>query len=262
MSKKRRNLGTNLWSDPRGGHIRLYWEILDSNAWRGLSATDQRAYIALRRNLLSTNNGDLSLPLSVASQHGIGSSATLAKSLRALVAVGLLAVTRKGGCTKGGQRLPTLYRFTDLPAFEIQLKNIEAYEATNEWKSIKTLGLGRQAIRQAEDDAAKTQLQKLAVIASKIEVVGRKTSSKSEAWPPFPASKSEAGKKPETACKANARAGFKKMTTSGDLENHTSNIEVLSTVATPMVETGPFEGAANYRRLTAKPVGFFTNLIK
>src|SRR5687767_5351206 len=92
-------------SDPRGGHVRLYWETLDSNAWRCLSATDQRCYVALLRNLRSTNNGDLSLAFSVAKTHGIKSQSTLAKGLRALVAVGLIVVTRKGGCQKGGQRL-------------------------------------------------------------------------------------------------------------------------------------------------------------
>lgn len=257
-----RNITDNKYYDPRGAHIRLYCEIVDSNAWRCLLATDQIAYIALHRSLRSTNNGDLSLPLSVARRHGIKSSATLVKNLRALVAVGLLAVTRKGGCMPGGQRLPNLYRFTDHPAYENQMKNIEASKATNEWKSIKTLGQGRQAMRQAEVDAAKTHLQKLAHTASKIELVGRKASSKTEVWPPFPTSKSEIGKKPETAYKAKARAGFEKMTTPGDSGNHPSNIEVLSTVAIPMVETRPFESATNYRRLTAKPVGFFTNLIK
>lgn len=122
-------------ADPRGGHIRLYWDILDSNAWRCLSATDQRAYVAICRQVRSTNNGDLSLPLSVAGAHGITSPATLAKSLRALVAVGLIAVTRKGGCNRGGQRLPTLYRLTDRETFEVPAKHIEACRPTNEWRA-------------------------------------------------------------------------------------------------------------------------------
>lgn len=172
--------------DPRGGHARLYWELLDSNAWRCLSASDQRAYITLLRHLRSTNNGDLSLPLSVAKQHGIKSPATLAKSLRALAAVGLIAVTRRGGSTKGGQRLPTLYRVTDLAAYANPMKHIEASKATNEWKAVKTLGIGRAAIREAEKAAkvaaakTKSPVQKLAVISSKNEVVGALTTSKNE----------------------------------------------------------------------------------
>lgn len=170
--------------DPRGGHVRLYWEVIDSNAWRCLSASDQRAYVALARHLRSTNNGDLSLPLSVAKQYGIKSQTTLAKSLRALVAVGLLVVSRRGGCAKGGQRLPTLYRVTDIPAFANPMKHIEASKATNEWSAIKTLGMGREAIRQAELAAkakatrTKSPVQHLAPTGSEIGEVGSKTAPK------------------------------------------------------------------------------------
>lgn len=180
--------------DKRGGHIRLYWELLDSHAWRCLSASDQRAYIALVRHLRSTNNGDLSLPLSVAKQHGLKSPATLAKSLRALVAVGLIAITRRGGCAKGGQRLPNLYRLTDHEAFENPAKFIDAYKATNEWKQFTTLGMARAAIREAEavakaESKKKSLVQKLAVTSPKNEVVGRLTASKIEVWPAIPPQK-------------------------------------------------------------------------
>lgn len=136
--------------DPRGGHVRLYWELMDSNAWRCLSATDQRCYVALLRNLRSTNNGDLSLAFSTARTHGIKSQTTLAKGMRALGAVGLIAVTRRGGCKPGGQRLPTLYRITDQPCYEVPSKHISASKATNEWKEVKTLAQGRAMIRAAE----------------------------------------------------------------------------------------------------------------
>jgi hypothetical protein len=140
-------------TDPRGAHIRLYWEIVDSNAWRCLAATDQRCYIALMRNLRSTNNGDLSLAFSVAKTHGIKSQSTLAKSLRALVAVGLVAVTRKGGCRKGGQRLPTLYRITDQECYEVPAKFIAYSKPTNDFKEVRTLAQARAMIDAAEATA-------------------------------------------------------------------------------------------------------------
>lgn len=233
-----RNIRGKYPPDPRGSHVRLYWEVFDSHAWRCLSNADKCAYLALQRQLRSTNNGDLSLPLSVSRLHGIRSSATLAKSLRALVAVGLLAVTRKGGCKRDGERLPTLYRFTDHVAYANPMKCIESTKATNEWKSISTLGLGREAIRQAEASAAKTQLQKLAVTASKNEAVKSKTTSKNEVWTPFPTSISEAGKRVKTVCKPNAGAGFKKSADFSEPEHPTSNNEVLSTVATHRDELG------------------------
>lgn len=193
--------------DPRGGHIRLHWELIDSNAWRCLSASDQRAYIALLRHLRSTNNGDLSLPLSVAKQHGIKSQTTLAKSLRALVAVGLLAVSRRGGCTKGGQRLPTLYRLTDIQVFAIPTKFVEPSKATNDWKSIATLGMGREAIRRAEiaakNDAAKlkTLVQKLDGTSPEVGGVEPKTSPKNGLWPDQPPQKLDLVKSSNSSAK-------------------------------------------------------------
>jgi hypothetical protein len=176
-------------SDPRGGHVRLYWELIDSNAWRCLSASDQRAYIALVRQLRSTNNGDLSLPLSVARHHGISSKTTLAKNLRALMAVGLIAVTRKGGATKGGQRLPSLYRVTDLPALPVPSKHIEAWKATHDWKAVSTLAAGRLAIKKSEVAAkaeatakTETQGQKLTHTGSETGPIGPLIGSETGPW--------------------------------------------------------------------------------
>jgi hypothetical protein len=197
--------------DPRGGHIRLHWELIDSNAWRCLSASDQRAYVALLRGLRSTNNGDLSLPLSVARKHGITSKVTLAKNLRALMAVGLIAKTRSGGATKGGQRLPSLYRITDLPAFEVPAKSIEASKATNEWKAITTLAMGRHKIKLAEEaakDAARekaakteTQGQKMTLTGSETVPIGPLTGSETGPWPAAPGQKLTLAKSAESAAK-------------------------------------------------------------
>lgn len=86
-------------SDPRGGHVRLYWDLLDSNAWRCSAATDPRVYIAVARYLGKSNNGDLSLPISQVKPHGVKSESTLAKSLRALAAVLVTRVEQKSGAT-------------------------------------------------------------------------------------------------------------------------------------------------------------------
>jgi len=197
--------------DPRGGHVRLYWELLDSNAWRCLSASDQRAYVALLRGLRSTNNGDLSLPLSEARKHGITSKVTLAKNLRALMAVGLIAKTRSGGATRGGQRLPSLYRVTDMPAFEVPAKNIEASKATNEWKAISTLAMGRHKIKLAEQaakDAARekaakteTQGQKMTLTGSETVPIGPLTGSETGPWSAVPGQKLTQAKLGKSAAK-------------------------------------------------------------
>jgi hypothetical protein len=159
-------------TDPRGGHIRLYWEVIDSNAWRCLTAADQRCYIALSRGLLSFNNGDLSLPLSVARHHGITSQTTLAKSLRALCAVRLIAITRPGGCKRDGTRMPNLYRFTDHPVHAMPAKLVEAEKATNEWRAVSTLAHGKALIREADRIVkAEWAAQKAAKQAAKLAPV-------------------------------------------------------------------------------------------
>lgn len=88
--------------DPRGHSLRVYADVYDSPAFAALSPHDVLAYLALLRELKGYNNGDLSLTLTRAKLHGINHHLTLARSLRALCAVGLVAITRKGGCTKGG----------------------------------------------------------------------------------------------------------------------------------------------------------------
>lgn len=100
-------------TDPRGHSLRVYSDVYDSPAFAALTPHDVMAYLALLRVLKGYNNGDLSLPLSRAKDCGISHPKTLARSLRALCAVGLVALARKGGSTKGGQRLPSLYRVTD-----------------------------------------------------------------------------------------------------------------------------------------------------
>lgn len=143
-------------TDPRGHSLRVYSDIYDSAAWAALGPFDVLAYLALLRELKGYNNGDLSLPLSRAKRCGINHHVTLARSLRALCAVGLTAITRKGGCTKGGQRLPTLYRLTDRDCYETPKLGLEALAATHEWKRITSREQGLSLIAEAE---AKTKTQ-------------------------------------------------------------------------------------------------------
>jgi hypothetical protein len=187
--------------DPRGGHVRLYNALIDSPAWNALSATDQRAYVALRRALGKTNNGDLSLPLSRARHYRITSPATLAKALRGLVAVGLIAVTRRGGCTRGGQRLPTLYRFTDEAVFEMRPKLIDACKATDDWKLIESIAQGKAAEK-------KRLLQSLNDTSTEDVAVKAGTSTNDEAWRDVPLQKVKRGRRGVSTENASAGAGL------------------------------------------------------
>ncbi len=137
-------------------HSRIYHTVFDSPAFKALSPHDVMAYLALLRELKGYNNGDLSLTLTKAKACGISHHLTLARSLRALCAVGLIEITRRGGCSKGGQRLPTLYRLTDRECYEIPAKGLEARLPTNEWKRHATV---EAALKEIEAGEAKVKAE-------------------------------------------------------------------------------------------------------
>lgn len=139
-------------SDPRGGHVRLYWSLIDSLAWRALSYSSQSVYIAMRRRLQSTNNGNISAALGDMKHYGITAPVTLAKALRELQTVGLIAVTRQGGIAYGRQ-VCSLYRFTDEAVFEHPKIGVKACQATDDWKRYEKLAEVKSAIKQAHADA-------------------------------------------------------------------------------------------------------------
>ena len=191
-------------ADPRGGHVRIYWEIIDSMAWRALAYSSQSLYVVLRRNLKGTNNGNISAALGDMKHSGWRSSATLASGLRELQAVGLIEATRQGGIARG-ENTCSLYRFTDEPVFEQTKLGIAACKATNEWRQYTTLKDAESAI-QAAHAAAKRRpkkinagVQNLKPAASKIEAERPFTDSKFEAVHPLLLQKLKQEKPPKNA---------------------------------------------------------------
>lgn len=136
--------------DPRGGHSRVYWEIQDSMAWRALSFSSVALYMALRRKLQSTNNGNIEATLATLRHAGFKSPATLAKGVRELLAVGLIDKTRQGGVA-WGQAQCSLYRFTDEVVFEQPKLGISKMPATNDWMQFSTLTGAANAITAAHE---------------------------------------------------------------------------------------------------------------
>ncbi len=155
------------YKDPRGGHIRIYWDILDSNAWRVLSHADVRIYIALRRKLLSSNNGNINATLREMQHSGISSSSTLSVALQRLEALGFIEKTRQGGIAYGG-KFCSLYRFTDMPTFDVPKIGLKATVATNEWRNFKTIAEAKVAIRHLSRKN-KSKVRSSNQIASTIE---------------------------------------------------------------------------------------------
>ena len=145
--------------DPKGGHVRIYWELLASAAWRSLSYASQSLYVLLRRKLLGTNNGNISATLGDLKHYGWKSSSTLAKALKELQALGFIAVTRQGGIAFG-QRVCTLYRFTDVDVYEHPKLGIAAIAATNDWKKFSTLADTKAALAAMEQNDSGLRISK------------------------------------------------------------------------------------------------------
>lgn len=190
--------------DPRGGHVRIYWELIDSMAWRALGYPSQSLYVVLRRKLQSTNNGNISAALGDMKHYGWSSSATLARALRELVALGFLCVTRQGGIAYGRQ-VCSLYRFTDEQVFEQPKSGIKACPATDDWKGINTVATGHAAIKAAHAGAKRVAgknasgLQKMKRTDSLNEALRRFNDSDSEAVAVSLVQKMKQARKPQTA---------------------------------------------------------------
>lgn len=226
--------------DPNGGHIRLYWTVFESPAWKALTPQQRLAYIAIQRFLNSSNNGTLHLTLKEAKHAGIKSSATLAKALRNLVAVGLLSVTREGGCERDGERLPTLYAVTHLPVYDQPRHLVDARKPTHDWKGVGSISHARGLIRQANERAkeghekkkTKTALQK--VVPSVIKAVAPETRSKIKSSPAGASSKNEAREVVQIIRKLNYIKDFRGSPDSLDRGQRASKTEDNVLDATPI----------------------------
>ncbi|MFL9859475.1 hypothetical protein PQR72_27710 [Paraburkholderia madseniana] len=142
-------------------HVRIRLDILHSPAWRTLSFTARALFMDMRSSLRSTNNGDINAALGTLSHKGWTSRTTILKAAGELMALGLIAKTRQGmgGPTNGSC---SLFRFTDVPAFEQPKLGVSASKATFDYLAFKTTAEAEQALRdwaqtEAKSKAAKTK---------------------------------------------------------------------------------------------------------
>lgn len=238
---------SNAPRDPRGHSLRVYADIYDSAAFKCLSPHDVMAYLALLRELKGYNNGDLSLPLSRAKNCGISHHLTLAHSLRALCAVGLIAITRKGGSDKGGQRLANLYRVTDRECYEIPAKYLTAMKATNDWKTVVSIEHGHSLIAAAEVAAKATREKKalghgVTVTTTSRDVVSPKTRTPRDTWPERPGHGVTMAENPENPSPATVSAGFSDQPEKAS--HRTPHVPPLY-IATPVGEMGTTQDHGN-----------------
>lgn len=181
--------------DPRGGHVRLYWTLLDSPAWRVLSHADVRVYVALRRKLGKFNNGDINATLTEMRHSGIRSSSTLATALQRLEKLGFIEKTRQGGIANGG-KLCNLFRFTDEQNLDFPKLDLRASGPTNDFARYSTIAQAREAIRGLmHREKAKVRLAKRTALKTKADAVISALTVKQEVLSPIRKSNPEASRK-------------------------------------------------------------------
>ncbi len=134
----------------------------------------------MRSSVNGTNNGNISATLVNMKHRGWRSSATLAKALYELRALGFLAITREGGL-KMGTRVCTLYRFTDLETLEQPKVGVSYCKATHDYRRFGSVRDAERALIEGTEklraEGAKKQsskekkspVHKTKRIASKIE---------------------------------------------------------------------------------------------
>lgn len=239
--------------DPRGGHIRLHWDILDSPAWRALSHADIRVYIAIRRKLGKTTNGDINAVLTELAHAGINSSSTLNTALHRLEALGFISKTRQGGIASGG-KLCSLYRFTDECTYDIAKAGVKAGPATNDWKRFTTVAQAKAAVK--EFAPKKKELRPSKRKASTIEAEARFCASIVEDEGASPLRLSKRRIAPQNQAETRMDIGFQHASEVDFKKSlSSSTIEHLCIVAIPRVASARMGHDRRYRWLSSNQAG-------
>lgn len=163
---------------PKDRYVQVFFRVLNSHAWRALSPTEHSLWLSLRYQFNGGNNGNISATLAALKHRGVSSSATLAKSLRAMMAVGLIAKTRDtGGLTHAGA-VCCLYRFTDLPCPSFPDKGITASRETHDYARFTTVAEAKAVIKAAHASAKRPDHPNASrtTLASKLQILNGSSS--------------------------------------------------------------------------------------
>jgi DNA-binding PadR family transcriptional regulator len=136
-------------------------EILNSYAYLALNFSARSLYLEIRLRMNGFNNGDINATLSELKHRGFKSPATLAKCLRQLEAVGLIAKTRATIGVENGSKVCNLYRLTDIDVLELSKLNICASKATDSYRKITSLKEAKRLVKHAALPKKKISLQNL-----------------------------------------------------------------------------------------------------
>lgn len=109
---------THYWGS-HGGYGSIPCEVIAGPDWCSLNPAATKVLNILVSQYKGHNNGDLCATESVMSKYGISSPNTINRSLKELLAKGLIVKTQNGYRGNDGKRKPCLYAVTWLPVDSI-----------------------------------------------------------------------------------------------------------------------------------------------
>ncbi len=192
-------------------HVRIPLEVLQSPAFIALPASAVKLYLDMLSHLRGTNNGNINAALSELRHRGWSAPTTLAKALRQLEAVGLIAKTRETLGVHRGSKLCNLYRFTDRDAYAQPKLHLDGHKETRDYRKFTTLADAKKAVKAASAPTPKkkTTLQKMYRHDTETVAIGRIDATESVVTPLQVTTENVASPAPRKPRKANAGAAFK-----------------------------------------------------
>lgn len=131
-----------------GGFAAVPREVLNSPAYVALSYPARALLMEAYLRAGKSQNGNISLPLSQLKHRGWNSSATLAKSIKELEALGFIKVTRNTAGVQNGSKLCKLYRITDRDSYGFIPQHVEGVKASKDYLQFTSLTQAKQTLKK------------------------------------------------------------------------------------------------------------------
>lgn len=117
--------------DPLGNHVRAYYRLMDSHAWRALSPSARALWLDLARQAGQTNNGACGTHLKDSQGDRMGdlinrgwtSHHTVLRAARELECLGFIEKEVQGGKCGGG-KTPNRWSLTHLDVYDMPHKGV------------------------------------------------------------------------------------------------------------------------------------------
>ncbi len=194
-------------ADPLGQHIRVYYRLMDSHAWRALPATARALWLDLARQAGATRNGLCGTHLKPSQGdrsglHGRGwtSHHTVLRAARELECLGFIELEVRGGIASGG-KTPSLWSLTHLDVFDSPHKGVKAHQARHTYQRWQSVEQATQALRKLHAEN-KSKRQKTPLVTADSALSGEKLRANSAKAPKSKGQKmplADSAKKPRKA---------------------------------------------------------------